>query len=154
MGHISGRLAEIALATFSVASLAHADGKLEGALKVEQSVRANLLPFSPTYVSSKCLVPYPVCKLAFDTVALVTGWEQLVLGGDLKGAQDSLARGLGGPWIIRPENVSGSPLWSLPPPAPLVGYFVTGRSNAGDVRIDPMPAGKQEQQVDGDILPP
>ena len=62
----------------------HAQGKLEGALKVEQAVQANLLPFAPAYVTSKCLVPYPLCKFAYATVSLVASWEQLILGGDLK----------------------------------------------------------------------
>jgi len=153
MRNTLGRLSAGVLATLALAAAAHADGKLEGALKVEQAVRANLLPFSPTYVSSKCLVPYPLCKFAFATVALVTGWEQLVLGGDLKGAESSLARGLGGSWIARPENVSGEWLWSAPAPVPLVGYFVTGRSNTGDVELDPFPVAKQEE-LEGDILPP
>jgi hypothetical protein len=153
MRHILVRLSAGVLATLALATSAQADGKVEGVLKVEQAIRANLLPFSPAYVSSKCLVPYPLCKFAFAGISLVTGWEQLLLGGDLKGAQDNLARGFGGSWIVRPENVSGKPLWSLPPPAPLVGYFVTGRSNSGDVALEPLPAAKREQ-LDGDILPP
>lgn len=153
MGHTLVRLSAGVLATFALATLAGADGKLEGALKVEQAVRANLLPFSPSYVSSKCLVPYPLCKFAFAGISMVTGWEQLILGGDLKGAEDNLARGFGGSWIVRPENVSGDALWSFPPPVPLIGYFVTGRSNHGDVAPDPLPAAER-QQLDGDILPP
>jgi hypothetical protein len=135
--------------------VAHADdGKLTGALKAEQTVRANLLPFSPTYVTSKCLIPYPLCKLTAASVAFIASAEQLLIGADIKGAEATLGRGMDGPWVIRPENVTGQPLWSLPPPVPLVAYFATGRTNGGAVTIDPFPATKRPETESGDVLPP
>jgi hypothetical protein len=118
-------------------------------------VRANLMPFSPTYVTSKCLIPYPLCKLAAASVAFIASAEQLIIGADIKGAAATLGRGMDGPWFITPENVTGQPLWSLPPPAPLVAYFATGRNNGGPVPIDPLPAAKRvHEDESGDVLPP
>jgi hypothetical protein len=131
-----------------------ADGNVTAVLKVEQSVRANLLPVSPAFVTPKCLVPYPVCKLVYASVALIASWEQLLLGGDLKGAEHSLARGFDGPWVVQPENVTGQGLWSLPEPIPLTGYFTTGRTNGGAVRLDPMAPARLEETDSGDVLPP
>lgn len=136
-------------------SVAHADdGKLTGPLKVEQAIRANLMPFSPAYVTSKCPIPYPICKLAYASVAFIAGAEQLIVGADPQGAADTLGRGLDGPWFIRPENVTGEALWSAPPPVPLVAYFKTGRNNAGAIPIDPMPAATWAEEETGDVLPP
>jgi hypothetical protein len=140
-------------ATLPFATANAADSKLTGPLKVEQTIRANLMPFSPTYVTSKCLIPYPICKLAYSIVAFIAGAEQLIVGADVKGAAATLGRGMDGPWLIRPENVTGEPLWSLPPPVPLVAYFATGRNNS-EVPIDPMPAAKRAEEESGDVLPP
>lgn len=148
---IAGLLGLLLLATTGVRA---ADDTLAGALKVEQSVRANLLPISPAFVTPKCLVPYPLCKFAYASVALVASWEQLLVGGDLKGAEETLGRGLGGPWLVRPENVTGQGLWSAPAPVPLVGYFATGRSNGGPIPLDPLAAAERPQVESGDILPP
>ena len=156
MRHVSGRLiASVLCAPLVVATgVPAADSKVTGALKIEQSVRANLLPISPAFVTSKCLVPYPICKLAYASVALIASWEQLLSGGDLKGAEHTLARGFEGPWVVRPENVTGQGLWSLPEPIPMVGYFATGRTNGGPVPLDPMPAIEREEEEGGDVLPP
>ena len=155
MGETSRRLLGAAFGTLLAFTIAHADdGTLTGPLKVEQAVRANLLPFSPTYVTSKCLIPYPICKLTAASVAFIASAEQLLIGADLKGAEATLGRGMDGPWIIRPENVTGQPLWSLPAPVPLVAYFATGRSNGGDVPIDPFPSTKRSETESGDVLPP
>ena len=136
-------------------SAAHAaDGKFTGPLKVEQTVRANLMPFSPAYVTSKCLIPYPLCKFAYASVAFIAGAEQIIVGADIKGAAATLGRGMDGPWFIRPENVTGQPIWSAPPPVPLLAYFATGRKNAGPIPIDPMPAARRAEAESGDVLPP
>jgi len=156
MRHVPGRLIAglLCVPLVMAAGVWAADDKLAGALKVEQSVRANLLPISPAFVTPKCLVPYPVCKLVYASVALIASWEQLLVGGDLKGAENTLARGFDGPWIVRPRNVTGQPLWSLPEPVPLVGYFATGRTNGGAVSLDPMPPTEREQEESGEVLPP
>jgi hypothetical protein len=156
VGHVSqGLIASMLCGSLVMAtSVPAADGNLTKVLKAEQSVRANLLPISPTYVTPKCLVPYPVCKLVYASVALIASWEQLLLGGDLKGAQDSLARGFDGPWAVQPEDVTGQGLWSLPEPIPLAAYFSTGRTNGGPVRLDPMPPVQREEPEGGDVLPP
>src|SRR5262249_60554034 len=100
MGETSRRLLGAACGTLLAFTIAHADdGKLTGALKAEQTVRANLFPFSPTYVSSKCLIPYPLCKLTAASVAFIASAEQLIVGGDLKGAEATLGRCTGGPWV-------------------------------------------------------
>jgi hypothetical protein len=153
MSQVLDRLTVGWVVALLLATAAHADGKLEGALKVEQSVQANLLPFAPAYVTPKCLVPYPLCKFVYAGISMVAGWEQLILGGDLKGAESSMQRGMSGPWLVKPENVTGHPLWSAPPPVPLVGYLATGRSNTGAVALDPLPSAKQKE-TEGDILPP
>lgn len=137
----------------ALATEARTEDRLTGALKVEQAVRANLLPFSPAYVTPKCLVPYPVCKFAYATVALVTSWEQLVLGGDMEGAKRALARGFEGPWLVQPKHVSGEAIWSTPAPVPLVSYFVTGRGNTGPEALDPFASAKRDD-FEGDVLPP
>jgi len=156
VGHVSGRLLATLLCGSLVmaASVRAADDNATAVLKVEQSVRANLLPISPAFVTPKCLVPYPVCKLAYASVALIASWEQLLVGGDLKGAENSLARGFDGPWVVQPENVTGRGLWSLPEPIPLAGYFATGRSNGGAVWLDPMAPIRREEPGSGDVLPP
>ncbi|HWP65212.1 MAG TPA: hypothetical protein VNO26_04770 [Candidatus Limnocylindria bacterium] len=142
------------VAALWVTAAAADDGKLTRALRVEQAVTANLVPLSPAYITSKCLVPYPLCKLAYASAALVSSWEQLLVGGDVDGAQKTIGRGLGGPWVVRPANVSGAPLWSLPFPAPLVAYFVTGRNNEGSIALDPLPATRRPDGEAGDVLPP
>src|SRR5262245_45495300 len=81
-------------------SAAQADeSKLTGPLKIEQTVRANLMPFSPTYVTSKCLIPYPLCKFVAASVGFIAGAEQLIVGADVKGAAATLGRGMDGPWF-------------------------------------------------------
>ena len=155
MGETSRRLLGVACGTLLAFTSAHADeGKLTGPLKVEQAIQANVLPFSPTYVTSKCLVPYPLCKLLAASVGFIAGAEQLIVGADIKGAATTLGRGMDGPWVIRPENVTGQPLWSLLEPVPLVVYFATGRTNGGNVPIDPFPAAKRPETESGDVLPP
>ena len=150
MKHGWFRLSATILWTAALANVAGADGKAVAPLKVEQAVRANLLPLSPAYITTKCLIPYPLCKLAYASVSLIASWEQLLTGGDLDGAEHALARGFSGPWMVRPTNVSGDALWSAPPPIPLVAYFATGRSNIGSEQLEPMPAAKRPA-FEGDV---
>jgi hypothetical protein len=129
------------------------DGVGRRALRFEQAAQANLLAFSPTFATPKCLVPYPICKLAIATVGLVTSWEQILMGGDLEGAKQTLGRGLDGQWLVLPENVTGDWVWSLPGILPLPLYFATGRGNVGPVELDPLPS-PDRPQTEGDVLPP
>jgi hypothetical protein len=122
-------------------------------LRVIQSVWANTTPLSPTYVTPKCLIPYPVCKLAIASVALVSSWEQLITGGDLQGAQETLGRGFGGPWFVQPKHVTGDLVWSLPA-VPFPYYLATGETNAGAVTLDPLPSSESSPDSAGDVLPP
>jgi hypothetical protein len=118
-----------------------------------QALLANLPTLNTPYATPKCLLPYPVCKLAFAGTALLSSWEQLIMGGDFEGAKSTLGRGLSGPWIARCENVNGEWPWSLPGPLALPLYFATGHGNTGPVALDPFPSAER-QEVDGDILPP
>lgn len=133
-------------ATLLLASAAHA-GDVG---RWHQAIRENTIG-TPAYTTNKCLLPYPICKATFAAVSLIASWEQLVMGGDVEGAQHTIGRGFGGQWVVTPKDVSGDPLWSLPEPIPLSVYIVSGRGNTGTEAIDPFP--RPERQTD-DILPP
>lgn len=133
---------------------AAADGEGPWGMRFVESVWANATSFSPAYITPKCLVPYPVCKFAIAAASLVSSWEQIIMGGDFKGAQDTLGRGLGGPWLVQPKHVTGEVAWAFPGVIPLPYYFATGQGNAGAVALDPLPSSEQSHDTAGDVLPP
>jgi hypothetical protein len=107
---------------------------------------------TPGYTTAKCLLPYPVCKLQWAIVSALAAAEQLVMGGDVEGARSTTERGFGGDWLLRPEHVSGDPLWSVPlSPVTFGAAIVTGRGNVGTRTIDPFPSAKRDES---DVLPP
>lgn len=121
--------------------------------KWQQALMYNGVPVplidTPGYTTPKCLLPYPLCKVMWASISVVAAAEQVVMGGDVQGARDSLSRGFGGEWILRPRNVSGDWLWSVPlPPVTMAAALLTGGSNAGEVAIDPFPARPREEPED------
>lgn len=70
------------------------------------AVVTNVVPISSAFVQSRCLTGYIVCKLSFAGLSLVAAAEQVVLGGDTKGARATLGRGFGGDWVVRPSDIA------------------------------------------------
>jgi hypothetical protein len=153
----------LGLVGFVAALVSSATADTLTARKWQQSLMYNGVPAplidTPGYTASKCLLPYPICKVMWAGISLVAAGEQLVTGGDVEGAGSAVRRGFGGDWIVRPRHVSGDWLWSTPlPPVTFAAAIATGRGNLGDVPLDPYPPAVKPvepgAEETGDVLPP
>jgi hypothetical protein len=70
------------------------------------AVVTNVVPITSAFVEGRCITGYVVCKLSFAGLSLVAAAEQVVLGGDTKGARATLGRGFGGDWYVRPSDIA------------------------------------------------
>lgn len=66
----------------------------------------NVLPVVSTFASQRCLPGYVACKLTFAAMGLAASGVQVVAGGDLAGARDTLSRAFGGDWIVTPRHLA------------------------------------------------
>jgi hypothetical protein len=82
----------------------------------------NVLPVVSIHASQRCLPGYVVCKLSFAGMGLIAAGTQLVVGGDLKGAERTVRRAVGGDWLVLPRHLAtGTNADPYPEPAGDVG---------------------------------
>lgn len=78
----------------------------------------NVMPVVSVYASQRCLPGYVVCKLSFAGMGIVAAGTQLVIGGDLNGAERTVRRAVGGDWLVLPHHVAtGTKADPYPEPA-------------------------------------
>lgn len=66
----------------------------------------NVLPVVSTFASQRCLPGYIACKLSFAGMGLAASGVQIVAGGDLDGARETLGRAFGGDWVVTPHHLA------------------------------------------------
>jgi hypothetical protein len=70
------------------------------------AVVTNVVPITSAFVHDRCITGYILCKLSFAGLSLLSATEQVVLGGDTRGARATLGRGFGGDWVVKPSDVA------------------------------------------------
>jgi hypothetical protein len=151
--------AVVASLLLGAASAGHAEND---GFRWHQALMYNGVPVplidTPGYTTPKCFLPYPVCKVQWALLGTVAAVEKLIVGGDVRGARDSVVSGFTGDWVVMPRHVGGDPVWSLPFPVTFGVALLTGRGNGGPVSIDPYRVEAREPvtegTTEGDVLPP
>ena len=100
-----------ALAATLSASPVHADGYDDAGggrrfLYGAGAFAANVIPGVSVWASDRCLPGYVVCKLQFAGLGTLGALAQLFWGGDVDGAQTTLARAYGGDWVVTPRQLA------------------------------------------------
>jgi hypothetical protein len=101
-------IATLALVAMPSASMADGDesGESPTFLDSTAAVVTNVVPISSAFVQPRCITGYVLCKLSFAGLSVLAAGEQILLGGDVKGASATLGRGFRGDWVVRPSDIA------------------------------------------------